>query len=194
MEPVTWDEAAATFDEAADHGLRDPTVRDAWRALLTDALPPAPARVADLGCGTGSLSCLAAAAGHDVVGIDAAEAMLAVARAKAAAAGVPVTFLLGDAAAPPLAAGSVDVVLVRHVLWALPDPAAAMARWVALLRPRGRLVLVEGRWATGAGLAADEVAGLVQRCGREAEVTPLVDPALWGGPVDDERYLVVSRR
>src|SRR6185503_11553456 len=49
-----WDGAAAGFDEAADHGLRDPAVRAAWRALLANLLPPAPAAVLDMGCGTGS--------------------------------------------------------------------------------------------------------------------------------------------
>ena len=41
-------------------------------------------------------------------------------------------------------AATYDVVLSRHVLWALPDPVEALRRWSALLRPEGRLVLVEG--------------------------------------------------
>ena len=53
-----WDNQAATFDEQPDHGLRDPHVRAAWEQLLLPRLPPAPAMVADLGCGTGSLSVL----------------------------------------------------------------------------------------------------------------------------------------
>jgi SAM-dependent methyltransferase len=85
-------------------------------------------------------------------------------------------------------------VLVRHVLWAMPDPDAALARWVGLLVPGGRLVLVEGRWWTGGGLAAAEVEALVRRHRDEATVTPLDDPDLWGGPITDERYLVVSDR
>src|SRR6201995_958193 len=55
--PVTeafWDEQAAAFDTEPDHGLRDPVVRAAWAALLHELLPPAPAAVVDLGCGTGS--------------------------------------------------------------------------------------------------------------------------------------------
>ena len=45
-----WDGEAAAFDEPADHGLRDPAVRSAWRDLLLGVLPAAPARIADLGC------------------------------------------------------------------------------------------------------------------------------------------------
>jgi len=189
-----WDGQAATFDEAADHGLADPAVRDAWRRLLLSLVPAPPARVADLGSGTGSLAVLLAAAGHDVSGVDLAPLMVERATAKAAAAGVPARFRVGDAATPPWPPGSFDVVLARHVLWAMPDPDAALALWVGLLVPGGRLVLVEGRWWTGGGLRAAEVEALVRRHRDEVTVTPLDDPDLWGGPITDERYLVVSDR
>ena len=57
---ATWDAQADAFDQPADHGLRDPAVRQAWRELLVSHLPEPPARVADLGCGTGTLSVLLA--------------------------------------------------------------------------------------------------------------------------------------
>jgi hypothetical protein len=41
-------------------------------------------------------------------------------------------------------------------------------------------------------VAADDVRQLLTEAGRPAEVVPLPDPALWGGPLRDERYLVVS--
>jgi methylase of polypeptide subunit release factors len=43
--------------------LLDPRVRQAWRGRLLAELPPAPAAIADLGCGTGTLSVLLAAEG-----------------------------------------------------------------------------------------------------------------------------------
>jgi len=61
-----WDDQADTFDEEADHGLRDPQVREAWRRLLLAHLPAAPAAIADIGCGTGSLSVLLAGEGYAV--------------------------------------------------------------------------------------------------------------------------------
>ena len=49
-DPVAvWDAEADAFDEPADHGLRDPSVRQQWRELLLGRLPAPPARVADLG-------------------------------------------------------------------------------------------------------------------------------------------------
>ncbi|WIX80256.1 class I SAM-dependent methyltransferase [Amycolatopsis carbonis] len=170
--------------------LRDPVVRVAWRELLLSLMPETPASVVDLGCGTGSLAVLLAEAGYEVCGVDLSRRMLALAEDKAAAAEVRVEFRHGDVADPP--AGAYDVVLRRHVLWAMPDPAAAVARWVGLLRPGGRLVLIEGRWSTGAGLTAAECEALVRGHRREAHVKKLDDPALWGAEIEDERYVVVS--
>lgn len=198
-----WDAEAPGFDDQPDHGLADPRTREAWRRLLLGVLPPPPARIVDLGCGTGTLARLLIDAGYDVTGLDVSPAMLERARAKVPEA----RFVLGDAAdpAPTLEAdherrpedtrptGAYDVVLCRHVLWALPEPAAAMARWVGLLAPGGRLVLVEGRWFTDAGLSAEVCDRIVRTVRTEAEVTLLPEAVYWGRPVDDERYLLVSR-
>ena len=186
-----WDAEAEAFDEAADHGLRDPAVRAAWRSLLVSLVPAPPARVADLGCGTGTLSLLLADEGHAVHGVDFSPAMVTRARAKAEGRR-DVRFVVGDAAAPALDRAAYDVVLCRHVLWALPDPAAALRRWVDLLAPGGRLVLVEGRWFNGAGLSAAETVRLVEATGRPAELTLLSEPAYWGREITDERYVVRS--
>jgi SAM-dependent methyltransferase len=125
--------------------------------------------------------------------LDLSGRMVAAAREKARAAAVSAEFAQGDASHPPHAQASADVVLARHVVWALPDPAAALRLWAGLLKPGGLLVLVEGRWSTGAGLAAAECEELVLGVRHHAEVTFLDDPALWGREIDDERYLVVSR-
>jgi ubiquinone/menaquinone biosynthesis C-methylase UbiE len=159
--------------------------------LLTEKLPPAPARIADLGCGTGTLTVLLADAGHRVDGLDFSPAMLAKARVKTAGHS-RVRLVEGDASDPPLPPATYDVVLSRHVLWAMPDPAEALRRWVALLRPEGVLVLIEGRWSNGFGLTPDQTLALVEDAGRRGRLTPLDDPVYWGRAIDDERYLVVS--
>jgi SAM-dependent methyltransferase len=186
-----WDAEAEGFDDAADHGLRDESVRSAWRGLLLSLLPPAPARVADLGCGTGTLSVLLADEGYVVDGVDFSPEMVRRAEAKAAGRS-GVSFRVADAFAPPLEPASYDVVLSRHVLWAMPDPALALVRWEGLLVPTGRLVLVEGRWSNDAGLTAAETQALVARLGRTATVIPLQAPVYWGREIDDERYAVTS--
>ncbi|MBG0856462.1 class I SAM-dependent methyltransferase [Streptomyces spinoverrucosus] len=189
-----WDALAAAFDNEPDHGLRDPDVRDAWARRLRSWLPDAACDVLDLGCGTGSLSLLAAEQGHRVTGVDLSPAMVGLARAKLA--GHDAVFLLGDAAAPPVGERRFDVVLVRHVLWTLPDPGRALRHWRGLLRPGGRLVLVEGVWGTVApvGIAADRLRELLAPVARSVRVERLSqDAALWGRGVDDERYAVVAQ-
>ncbi len=79
----TWDAEAEHFDDEPDHGLRDPAIREAWRVLLREHLPAPPARIADLGCGTGSLSVLLADEGYAVDGVDFSPEMVRRARAKA---------------------------------------------------------------------------------------------------------------
>lgn len=142
-----WNSAAPTFDDEVDHGLRDPSAHQAWAALFRTWIPT-PSRVLDLGCGTGSLSVLLAGQGHRVTGVDLSPRMIELARAKAA--GSTVDFSVGDASAPEVT-GPFDVVVVRHLLWTLADPVAALRNWRDLLAPDGRFVLVEGRWAQSGG-------------------------------------------
>ncbi|MEU9123041.1 class I SAM-dependent methyltransferase [Streptomyces sp. NPDC048506] len=188
-----WETAAATFDDEPDHGLRDPDVRAAWDARLRSWLPSRSAHVLDLGCGTGSLALLAAEQGHRLTGVDRSTAM--VERARAKLAGRDAAFLVGDAAEPPVGERRFDVVLARHVVWALPDPAAALRHWAGLLAPGGRLVLVEGRWGTSdpTGLTAVELTGLVGPLVAHTAVEDLSrDPVLWGKEVSDERYALIA--
>ncbi|MEU5510581.1 class I SAM-dependent methyltransferase [Streptomyces fungicidicus] len=190
---VDWDAAAASFDEEPDHGLRDPEVRAAWAERLRDWLPERAGDVLDLGCGTGSLALLAAGQGHRVTGVDRSPAMVALAREKLA--GRDAVFLVGDAAAPPVGEERYDTVLVRHVLWTLPEPDRALRHWRDLLRPGGRLVLVEGVWGTVSpvGIPAGRLTALLAPLGGRVRVQPLSgDRSLWGRDVDDERYAVVA--
>jgi 2-polyprenyl-3-methyl-5-hydroxy-6-metoxy-1,4-benzoquinol methylase len=87
-----WDAEADTFDQEPDHGLTDPTTREAWWQLLADVLPPAPAKVADLGSGTGSISVLLAQHGYIVTGVDLSARMVERATAKAALNIVTIAF------------------------------------------------------------------------------------------------------
>ncbi|MET9527760.1 class I SAM-dependent methyltransferase [Streptomyces coeruleorubidus] len=190
---MDWDARAVGFDEEPDHGLRDPEVRRAWAARLRSWLPGRAGDVLDLGCGTGSLSLLASEQGHRVTGVDLSPAMVTLARQKLA--GRDAVFLIGDAAAPPVGEQRFDTVLVRHVLWALPDPGRALRHWAGLLRPGGRLVLVEGVWGTAGpvGIPAERLTGLLAPIAGQVRVEQLSgDPLLWGGEVTDERYAVVA--
>jgi SAM-dependent methyltransferase len=190
-----WDQAADSFDAQPDHGLSDPITRGAWAVLLRAWLPPAPATVLDVGCGTGSLSVLIATLGHRVVGIDLSPAMIARARQKAEAARQPVEYHVMDAANPQLEPRLFDVIVCRHLLWALDEPRAALERWAGLLAAAGLLILVEGFWHTGSGLHKGELAAMLPAALRVRATLAMSDnPAYWGGPVADERYAIIAER
>ncbi len=189
-----WDEMAGTFDAEPDHGLHTLAVRDAWRVLLDECIEAPQAKVLDIGCGTGSVSLLLAQMGHQVTGVDWSPAMIARARAKLAAIGRPTPFFVMDATKPALTTGCFDVVLCRHLLWALPDPAQVLQDWARLLVAGGRLVLIEGFWHTGGGLHAEEIVKALPPSLTDVQVQDLSrSPRLWGGEVNDERYCVIAR-
>ncbi|MFE7754741.1 trifunctional class I SAM-dependent methyltransferase/NUDIX hydrolase/VOC family protein [Streptomyces sp. NPDC057429] len=191
MTTTDWDAAADSFDEEPDYGLLDPVVRDAWARRMETWLPAACSEVLDLGCGTGSLALLVAGQGHRVTAVDRSPRMAERARAKLAGTGAEV--LVGDADHPPVGTRRFDVILARHVVWLLPDPVAALRGWFGLLKPGGRLVLIEGVWG-GVGLSAARLTGLLTPHTERIHHEPLSgDPRLWGREVDDERYALVAR-
>jgi ubiquinone/menaquinone biosynthesis C-methylase UbiE len=196
-----WDDFAAEYDSYPDHGLLDSDTRSAWKDLLRTWLPTTPSLVADLACGTGTMSVLMAEMGHQVRAIDLSPEMVRLAQAKAAPFGAAIDVAQADASEPPFEPGSFDVVFARHILWTLPHPTEALRRWAALLRPGGRMVLVEGRWgleaAEGkpdlpwrAGVPSDELAAVVDELVGESVVVQLTDTVFWGREIEHERYLL----
>jgi len=152
-----WDRRAAHFDEDFGHSIRTPAERAAWDRIL-DLVLREPQLTAmgrqgsrlkgdalDVGCGTGFLSFELAERGHRVTGIDFAPSMLTEARRKAAERAVAVRFEHGDAEQLSYASHSFDLVMTRHVLWTLPHPEAALDEWIRVLRPGGRLVVVDSQ-------------------------------------------------
>lgn len=139
-----WDDDARGYDASVGHAMSDPVEAAAWADALRSFLPAPPARVLDVGAGTGSLSLLAAELGFAVTSVDLSSGMLAEARRKAESRGVSLDLVHGPAEAPP--AGPFDAVIERHVTWTLPDPVAALGAWRSVTRPGGRLILFEGSW------------------------------------------------
>lgn len=124
-----------------------PAVRKAWTTTLARLLPAAPARVLSVGVGDGFLPLVLARSGYRVTVLDAAQDSLAFLSEEAWRLELQVGVVYGDVADPP--ADGFDVVAVRHVLFGLPDPGAALSAWLGAA-PAGRLVLLEDLW-TGPG-------------------------------------------
>src|SRR3954452_1453896 len=144
-----WDRRAAHFDEDFGHSIGSPAERAAWDRILDLVIPPispggGPLNALDAGCGTGFLALELASRGYRVTGIDFAPSMVARAQEKAAAQGLAVHFEQGDAENLPYPDGSFALVISRHVLWTLPHPERALDEWLRVLRPGGRLAVIDG--------------------------------------------------
>ena len=142
-----WNRRAPGFDEGFGHSIATDAERAAWDRIIDLAIGGrGPLDALDIGCGTGFLSLEMADGGHRVTGVDFAPAMLAEARRKAAERGFAIRFEHADAEQLPFAASSFDLAICRHVLWTLPHPEAAIDEWIRVLRPGGRLAVIDSQF------------------------------------------------
>ena len=143
-----WDGTdGAYWAENAD--LMEGTAARYDPALLDAAGIKPGSRVLDVGCGTGSVTRAAArrATSGTALGVDLSAAMLAVARDRAARAGLAnIAFARADAQVHPFPDGGFDVVLSRTGASFFGDPHAAYANLARATAPGGRLALVT--WQT----------------------------------------------
>ncbi|MDF9810918.1 methyltransferase domain-containing protein [Streptomyces sp. SPB162] len=138
----------------------------AWAHAAVAARPGE--RVVDVGSGTGSeTQVLAAAVGPtgEVLGVEPHDGLRAAAELRAAAAGSAARFVAGDAVALPLDDAGTDVVWCERVFQHLAEPAKAVGEIVRVLRPGGRVVLLDTDWATSLLYPGDPqvVAALMRR-------------------------------
>ena len=119
-----------------------------WRRRAVDLLDARPdARILDLCTGTADLllEALARSEGRLGLGLDLSLPMLSLGAAKLARAGLGPRAVLvaGDAQRLPLASGTFDGALVAFGIRNVGDPSAALAEVGRVLRPGGRLVVLE---------------------------------------------------
>ena len=114
-------------------------------AAVDEALGPGPfTLLVDLGTGTGRMLELFAPRSARALGFDLSRDMLGYARMKLERAGLShAQARHGDLYNVPLPDGAADAVILHQVLHFLDDPAAAIAEAARLLKPGGRLLVVD---------------------------------------------------
>lgn len=144
---LTWNKTSSDYDEQYAHGIKSKEEKEEWLALLGEQVGPGRKKILDVGTGTGFLALLLAELGHDCKGIDLSEGMMEKARGKAASACLKVQFTMGDAEnLTSEADGTYDIVTNRHLLWTLPHPDQAVSEWLRVLKPGGKLIIIDGDW------------------------------------------------
>ena len=116
------------------------------RRLLRLAAVRPGERALDVCCGTGDVTFALARAGAEATGFDFSEPMLAVARRRAATLRAPLPaprFEQGDALELPFADASFDVVTISYGLRNLADFDRGVRELTRVLRPGGRLLVLD---------------------------------------------------
>jgi arsenite methyltransferase len=133
------------FEQVADRWdtLRSGYFREAVRdAAIAKAYLRPEMIVADIGTGTGFMAAGLAPLVRHVYAVDGSSAMLEAARRNLGEFS-NVTVRLADGASLPFEDGALDAVFANMYLHHCPDPGAAIAEMVRVLRPGGRLVLTD---------------------------------------------------
>lgn len=108
-------------------------------------------RLIDVGCGTGAAALALAddvGPSGEIVGVDMSERMLLVARRNAAGAACRVRFAVGDARSLDEPDDRYDAARAERTLQWLADPARAVTELARVVRPGGRLSLIDTDWST----------------------------------------------
>jgi demethylmenaquinone methyltransferase / 2-methoxy-6-polyprenyl-1,4-benzoquinol methylase len=118
-----------------------------WRRALLDAVDPRPGdRVLDVATGTGLVAFGLARRGAEVTGVDQSEQMLAVARRRLADhpdLTSRVSFVHGEAEHLPFADGAFDALTFTYLLRYVDDPSATIRELSRVVKPGGRIGMVE---------------------------------------------------
>ncbi len=142
-----WNQCAASYDKRIKYAFGSQREKQAWQKIFTEILGDNKLSILDLGTGPGIIAFYLAELGHDLVGIDLSPEMIKSAKENAIKFNLPVEFKINDAENLPFPDESFDAIVSRHLLWTIPDPEKAVLDWKRVLKPNGKLLIIDGDWS-----------------------------------------------
>lgn len=142
-------EAQAQFDQwsrSYDRSVLQAVLFGPSHDLILKHLRPSDRRLLDIGCGTGRLlsRVVAARRGMEAVGLDLSSPMLEMCVARCRFWNERTAVVRGDSQHLPFANDSFDAITCSHSFHHYPDQVRVVAEMHRVLRPGGRLLVIDG--------------------------------------------------
>lgn len=142
-----WDLRAPSYLNNIKKDFLKPEIRCRWEKVLTNFITPTEnLAVLDAGCGPAPITNILIDLGHRVTAVDISKQMLANAKAAVGHNYNKVSFIACDVSNIPISDNTFDIVISRHLVWTLPEPQRAVREWYRILKPGGRLGIIDGNW------------------------------------------------
>lgn len=139
-----WNQRAYGYSQSTHEELKGNSFEYYTQILIEGAPAGSSLKCLDLGCGPGLFSTLLAKMGHTVTAFDYSEEMLEQASMNFEECDVTVNTVRGDAQNLPFEDNSFDYIVSRNVMWVMEQPERAYSEWLRVLRPGGRMTVVDG--------------------------------------------------
>ncbi len=139
-----WSKRSKTYDKAPGHSGYE----NIWYKILKLVIKyygRTRGKCLDIGCGTGFMTKILINLGFHVVCLDISLEMLKQAKEKLRNF-TYVEFIEADAERLPIRSRSIDLIVSRHIVWTLQDPATAVGEWIRVLKNNGINISFDGTW------------------------------------------------
>lgn len=142
-----WTERSPTFNDAITQALYGKDAPIWERLIYTQIDKNKPLNILDIGTGPGMFAVLTGKnPNYKVFAVDSSEGMLEKARKNAEHFGAKVLFQLADAHSLPFEDAAFNVIMMRNVVWNLPNPKEAYKEWRRVLKTNGKIINFDANW------------------------------------------------
>lgn len=141
-----WNQRAEGYSMKIEEQLKNEERQNTQRLIEKYAPRKTNMKCLDIGCGPGFLSIVLANYNHQVTAIDYSEEMLRFAKDHCKTSNVSVKFQQMDAQVLEFDDEIFDFIITRDLVWNLENPEKAYLEWMRVLKPGGRILILDGNY------------------------------------------------